>query len=392
METWNTTNDNIKDQMMEFNEQNNMNPINNYNSPIVITPSIMMNSHQNMNMNRQMLNSMENPNNMYNMNMNNNTNNNAMMINSQNNVYNQNNNNYCQFNNMNPYLNPNMNNINQNVNYMNQNQFINMNNNNPNNYINSNFLNPNNVNNKINDRKLNNPNINEYNVPTNCKISEKSKVILNNDKILRGQLISNPKTISPTLRCSICLDLVMDPVECDNCSKLFCKYCIEKWLNYNNNECPNMHDFIKKEDLDQWAKNVLGKINLRCPYIGCGSNYAYKFWKDHVKNCIFKNKGIRKFHLDDPNKEEEKFIWENIQFFVKAIDGRTYLFCLPLSTTVKELKENLEQKTGFKVEDQILSCNGKYMEDNKLLEYYELKENQNIFQLTRLKGGNLIIY
>ena len=72
---------------------------------------------------------------------------------------------------------------------------------------------------------------------------------------------------------------------------------------------------------------------------------------------------------------------------MKDIHGKNLTFILPLSTTVKELKEKLEEKTGFKVEAQRLSCNGKEMENNKMLEFYGLQNDQTIVQLARLKGG-----
>ena len=55
------------------------------------------------------------------------------------------------------------------------------------------------------------------------------------------------------------------------------------------------------------------------------------------------------------------------------------------------MKEKLEEKTGFKVEAQRLNFGGKTMDNNKLLEFYGLQPNQTIFQLGRLKGGNLIL-
>ena len=118
-----------------------------------------------------------------------------------------------------------------------------------------------------------------------------------------------------------------------------------------------------------------------------------RYWKNHVKLCKFKTKGIIKLETDDDETNggdglEKPFEWESIQFFVKDINGKSHIFVLPLSTTVKELKEKLEIKTGFKVEDQRLTCNGKTMENNKLLEYYGLQPNQTIMQITRLKGGN----
>ena len=64
---------------------------------------------------------------------------------------------------------------------------------------------------------------------------------------------------------------------------------------------------------------------------------------------------------------------------------------MPLNTTVKELKEKLEEKSGFKAEDQHLICNGKTMEDERMLEFYGVQNNNTIFQTQRLKGGNKII-
>ena len=39
-------------------------------------------------------------------------------------------------------------------------------------------------------------------------------------------LAANNDKLSPTFQCSICADLVMEPIECQNYSKLFCKECI----------------------------------------------------------------------------------------------------------------------------------------------------------------------
>ena len=60
---------------------------------------------------------------------------------------------------------------------------------------------------------------------------------------------------------------------------------------------------------------------------------------------------------------------------------------MPLSTTVQELKEKLKEKTGFSVNEQRLTCNGKNMSDDKMLEYYGVQKNTTIYQLARLLGG-----
>ena len=51
------------------------------------------------------------------------------------------------------------------------------------------------------------------------------------------------------------------------------------------------------------------------------------------------------------------------------------------------MKEKLKQKTGFEVNAQRLSCNGKNMMDDKMLEFYGVQANTTIVQLARLLGG-----
>ena len=202
------------------------------------------------------------------------------------------------------------------------------------------------------------------------------------EELTRINLIANNQEISPTFQCSICLDLVMDPVECENCSKLFCNECINGWLK-NSNQCPNKHLFKKANDLDEWIKKSLNKIFINCPYFKCNSKYNYNMWKNHLKVCNYKSNGIQLFTPSG----EEVFKWMEVQFFVKDLNNRNHVFNLPLSTTVKELKERLKDKTGINVEDMILICGPKAMQNEKMLEFYSVEDNTTIIQLTRLKGG-----
>ena len=178
----------------------------------------------------------------------------------------------------------------------------------------------------------------------------------------------------------------MNPVECNGCSKLFCKDCIENWLKHSR-ECPNKHNFSKKEKLDDWIKPALNKIFIKCPFKDCNNQYAYSTWSNHIKVCPNKNRGFKLMRVDSTTPEgDDVFEWKDVQFFVKCINNQTITFTLPLCTTIKELKEKLKDKTGFAVESQRLSCNGKHMADEKMLEFYNIQANSTIFQLARLKG------
>ena len=201
--------------------------------------------------------------------------------------------------------------------------------------------------------------------------------------LTRTNLVVCKKVLSPTLQCSICLDLVMSPVECSHCLNLYCKECITNWLE-KSSECPKKHKFEKKEALDDWIQPALNKIFIKCPYDGCGLNYAYSTWANHIKVCNCKPQGINR---GTPGNDDEIFSWKEVQFFVKDLNNRTHTFNLPLNTTVKELKEKLKEKTGMDVETQRLICKGKNMDDNRMLEYYDIQANTTIYQLARLNGG-----
>ena len=209
---------------------------------------------------------------------------------------------------------------------------------------------------------------------------------MSSEELTRTNLIVNSNSkLSPTLQCSICLDLVMDPVQCSQCTKLFCKECIDGWLK-NSVQCPNKHIFKKKDVIDDWIKKTLDRIFIKCPYKKCNGSYAYSQWRNHIKICISKSQGFKPNELTPTG--EEIFEWKEVQFFVKDINNKNHTFLLPLSTTVEELKKQLKTKTGFEVRQQRLSCNGKNMEDDKMLEFYGVQQNTTIIQLARLLGGN----
>ena len=205
------------------------------------------------------------------------------------------------------------------------------------------------------------------------------------NELTRTSLITNPNEITQTLHCPICLDLIMAPIECHECSKLFCKDCINNWLNNSpNKECPNKHRFIKKSSIDEWAQKALQKIYLKCPYKTCESEYAYSLWPNHVKVCPAKIKGVKG---ETERGDDDIYKDKDIQFFVRDLQNRSYVFNLPISTTIKELKERIKDKTGINARDQRLIGNGKNLEDNKTLEFYYIQNNSNISLVMRLKGG-----
>lgn len=55
------------------------------------------------------------------------------------------------------------------------------------------------------------------------------------DRIQKGVM---HQELRDSLTCGICLEILRDPMECDNCRKHFCKWCIEKWKKNCPFQCP----------------------------------------------------------------------------------------------------------------------------------------------------------
>lgn len=61
------------------------------------------------------------------------------------------------------------------------------------------------------------------------------------------QVINKDEKVEAFCRCSICLDLFVDPVCCENCENHYCEFCITTWSNSGpNSSCPLCKNLKKK--------------------------------------------------------------------------------------------------------------------------------------------------
>ena len=102
--------------------------------------------------------------------------------------------------------------------------------------------------------------------------------IINYDQIL---------IIEDLVKCSICLEILCKPYECEICGSLFCEDCIQEWLNINHS-CPmKCENFIMMKARPNTRK-MLNIIKIRCiNYPDC--NYTCDYWEvfEHEKTCPF---------------------------------------------------------------------------------------------------------
>jgi hypothetical protein len=92
---------------------------------------------------------------------------------------------------------------------------------------------------------------------------------------------SEPKELENYFRCSICLEVVDDPMQCGRCQKWNCSSCIKRW-NKKSNTCPNCHTgpYKAAESLSMFALNQLNDTLFKCDL--CSEVIKYELMKGHI--------------------------------------------------------------------------------------------------------------
>ena len=123
---------------------------------------------------------------------------------------------------------------------------------------------------------------NEGSTPHTQYVQQKNGIpkerILNYNQIL---------IIEDLVKCSICLEILCKPYECEVCGSLFCEDCINEWLKINVS-CPLKCDNFKMIRARPNTRKMLNLIKMRCiNYPEC--NYTCEYWEifEHEKSCPF---------------------------------------------------------------------------------------------------------
>jgi hypothetical protein len=84
--------------------------------------------------------------------------------------------------------------------------------------------------------------------------------------------------------CSICLDIVNEPLSCAECFSMFCSFCLKTWSKNNKNICPLKCKFNPQKLVLSTLK-LLNKIKLKCGN-DCGQNVMYENYLNHfITEC-----------------------------------------------------------------------------------------------------------
>lgn len=85
--------------------------------------------------------------------------------------------------------------------------------------------------------------------------------------------------------CSICQDVLQDPMTIIPCEHVFCRTCIVEW-NRNSLTCPIDRTTVDKlQPALRNFVNLLNKLQLRCKFSGCDATFPLGDVKSHDEKC-----------------------------------------------------------------------------------------------------------
>jgi len=93
--------------------------------------------------------------------------------------------------------------------------------------------------------------------------------------------------IEDLVKCSICLEILCKPYECEVCGSLFCEDCINEWIKHNNS-CPMKCENFKLIRARPNTRKMLNLIKMKC-INAPECNHTCEYWEmfGHEKNCKF---------------------------------------------------------------------------------------------------------
>lgn len=119
--------------------------------------------------------------------------------------------------------------------------------------------------------------------------TETSQYVVQKNGLSIDRVVNQDKIgiIQDLIKCSICLEILCKPYECDVCGSLFCEDCINDWLKIKPS-CPMKCTNYKFTKAKINTKKMLNLLRLRCiNYPEC--KFESEYWEmfEHEERCPF---------------------------------------------------------------------------------------------------------
>jgi hypothetical protein len=175
--------------------------------------------------------------------------------------------------------------------------------------------------------------------------------------------------IIDNLQCVMCLNLVLNPMECHNCEVLFCEECYEL-LKISGQNCVSStcKETIKKAN--KFVREILSNFFVSCSFCGKGE-IKYDKYIEHINNCyIYQN-----------SSETRDFYFKKIEAMQKEIDEKQKRLNLnnKKESSISQIdpgKMSIEE-----IRNQVMTFN---LPVNKKMDLYNAAVNGNIGAFKKL--------
>lgn len=103
---------------------------------------------------------------------------------------------------------------------------------------------------------------------------------------------------TPFITCSVCAELLEDPVMLKECEHLFCRICINRWIAAQQSglTCPDCRTaFVPMDDIKppcRVVRNLITEIKLKCPFRPCKEVVRYADLDAHKLDCAHNPDGL----------------------------------------------------------------------------------------------------
>jgi len=139
---------------------------------------------------------------------------------------------------------------------------------------------------------------------------------INFNRIIFKDLNNIQNLLTNVIQCKICMNILIDPVDCLYCNQTFCKNCINNYLKTNKN-CP-FDNFVKKNEEKNNNNNKIEKNSEK--NLKPSSNNIKKLIDSLRLYCSYKNNGCNmELCLSEINEHEEKCRFKNRKIMTSSI-------------------------------------------------------------------------
>ena len=184
------------------------------------------------------------------------------------------------------------------------------------------------------------------------------------------------KAVDDDFHCSICYNVLKEPMMCRNNEHLFCRDCITKHLNTNSHTCPECNEDLTVETLRRarLASNILSRLKIKCDYShrGCQEFIRLEELDSHVENCGFVPVKCSNEKCEMIVNKREIIHHESTVCEYRRVKCHN---CVNIEQDVKEMKEKMEglDENIEGIETRMEEMDGKIVRMDEKIEAVETK-------------------